>query len=68
LACIPAAGNFSAGEGKMNKYWTIVLPGALIAVIYYAYSSPGFVSRKVQAIVDPLLRFGHAIVNFIFGV
>jgi hypothetical protein len=57
-----------AAEEAMNKYWTVVLPVALIGVIYYGYSSPGFVGRKIQTIVDPLLNLGHAIVGFVFGI
>ena len=52
----------------MNKYWTLVLPAAVIGVVYYAYSSPGFVGQHIQRIVDPLLRFGHSVVGFVFGI
>ena len=52
----------------MNKYWTLVLPVALVGVIYYGYSSPGFVGRQIQTVVNPLLDLGHAIVGFVFGI
>jgi hypothetical protein len=52
----------------MNKYWTLVLPAAIIGVIYYGYSSPGFVGQQIQTVVNPLLNLGHAIVGFVFGL
>ena len=52
----------------MSKYWTIVLPGALCGVAYYAYHYGGYLSYGIQRVLDPLLRLGRAVVNVIFGV
>jgi hypothetical protein len=69
-AIVPRSKLRNPGQRKnaMNKYWTLVLPVALIGVIYYGYSSPGFVGRKIQTVVNPLLDLGHAIVGFVFGI
>ena len=53
---------------RLSKYWTIVLPGALCGVVYYAYTTGGYFSQWIQRLVDPLLWLGRAIANTIFGV
>ncbi len=52
----------------ISKFWTIILPAAVIGVIYYGYSTPGFVGRQIQGVVNPLLDLGHSIVGFVFGI
>ena len=52
----------------ISKFWTMLLPAAVMGVIYYGYSSQGFVGRQIQVIVDPLLELGHSIVGFVFGI
>ena len=55
-------------DSAMSKYWTLVLAGALCGVAYYVYNSGSYLGYLIQRLVDPLLRFGRAITNAIFGV
>jgi hypothetical protein len=52
----------------ISKFWTMILPAAVIGVIYYGYSTPGFVGQRIQVVVNPLLELGHTIVGFVFGI
>ncbi len=52
----------------MSLFWTVWLPLLLIAVIGYGYHAGGFMGEWIQSLVDPLLRLGHSILNFIFGL
>jgi hypothetical protein len=52
----------------ISKVWTMILPVAVIGVIYYGYSTPGFVGQRIQVVVNPLLELGHSIVGFVFGI
>ena len=52
----------------MSLFWTVYFPLFVIAVIWYGYSSGGFTGEGIQNMINPLLRLGSAILNFIFGV
>jgi hypothetical protein len=49
----------------MNKYWTIFVPAVLGGIMYYAYSSTGFLGRTVKDALDPVLI---PVMNFISRV
>ena len=51
----------------MSKYWAVVVPGALGAVIFYSYSAPGYVGSFVRAIVDPILLPVVELARHMFG-
>jgi len=55
----------------VNKYWAIVMPGVLGGVIFYAYSTPGYLGGIVRAVVDPilqpLLRFASHLIPGLLG-
>jgi hypothetical protein len=38
------------------KHWTWLIPAILAAVIYYAYSTTGFVGGLVRSVVDPIVQ------------
>ncbi len=52
----------------MSQFWIVWLPLFVIAVIWFGYNSGGFIAEWVQRLIDPLLRIGGAILNFIFGL
>ena len=52
----------------MSKYWTIVLPAALCAIGWVAYTAEGWFGKWSQSLLDPLLKLGAWILNFIFGI
>jgi len=39
-----------------RKQWPVVVLAAFLGLIYYAVSNPGFLSREVHDLVDPLLE------------
>ena len=52
----------------MSKYWTIVLPAALLTVFWVAYNAGGFCGKWIQGLLDPLINLGAWILNLIFGI
>ncbi len=52
----------------MNKYWTIILPAALLAVFWFAYNAGSFCGNWMQGLLDPLINVGAWILNLIFGI
>ena len=55
----------------VNKYWAVFVPGVLGGVIFYAYSTPGYLGGIVRAVVDPilqpLLRFASHLIPGLLG-
>lgn len=39
----------------MNKYWTVFVPAVVGGVIFYAYSSGGWVGGFVRSAIDPVV-------------
>ena len=39
-----------------STFWYLFVPGVVGGVIWYAYNTPGWVSRKVQAVVGPVVE------------
>ena len=52
----------------MSLFWTVWFPLLLMAVIWFGYNSSGFIGEGIQNMINPLLRLGGWILNFIFGV
>ena len=52
----------------MSSFWYIVVPLIVFGAIFYGYSSGGFLGGRIQGWVDPLIKFGSKILNFIFGI
>ncbi len=52
----------------MSSFWYIVVPAVLFGIIFYGYNSGGFMAERIQIVIDPLIRFGAQILNFLFGV
>jgi hypothetical protein len=52
----------------MGNFWIMWVPVIIIAVVWYAYSAGGFIGGWLQGILDPILKLGHSILNFFFGV
>lgn len=57
-----------ASHDSVSKYWYITLPLLLGIIIAYAYQSGTFFGNWIASLVDPLIRLGGRILNFIFGV
>ena len=51
----------------MSKYWSVFVPAAVGGVIYYAYSSSGFVGGFVRAVVDPIFLPVARLFSSVFG-
>ena len=52
----------------MSSFWYIVVPAVLFGIIFYSYNSGGFLAGRIQGVIDPLMKFGAQILNFLFGV
>ncbi len=55
-------------NNAMSSFWYIFVPAVLLGVIFYGYNSGGFVADRIKGIIDPLMKLGGAILNFIFGI
>ena len=53
---------------NVSSFWAVWLPLFVIAVLWYGYNSGGFIGDWLQGLIDPLLKLGSSILNFIFGV
>lgn len=50
----------------ISSFWTIVVPGMLIGLIYYAYNSPGWLSLRVQSMLNPIIEPVMRWINSVF--
>jgi hypothetical protein len=51
----------------VSKYWAVVVPGVLGGVIFYAYSTTGYLGGIVRAAVDPIMQPILQLANHIFS-
>jgi len=40
----------------ISAFWTIVLPALIFGLLYFAYNSTGWVSFRVQKMLDPIVQ------------
>ncbi|MEX2300516.1 MAG: hypothetical protein WD733_06245 [Bryobacterales bacterium] len=51
----------------MSKYFAVIMPAVLGGVLYYAYSTPGYVGSLVRALIDPVLLPVMGLARHMFG-